>query len=90
MIPGDRLPNGAIVLDSSADDVRRIVLAIRTDTEVFGDAFVTWICAPHGDGSDTRWGDYSDTLEAAVSNYRDRCQHHGVATAIGARPGVES
>ena len=69
--PGDRLPNGAIVIAASTNKANVwIVLAMRPDAPF--DQYVTWECNRPGDGTDTRWGHYHTSLRAAVEDYYNR------------------
>ena len=64
---GDRLPNGAIVLDfTSTGKNEGVVLAHWNGDE---HKFVTWVVGPTGD---TFWGNYFSSITDAANDYARR------------------
>jgi hypothetical protein len=73
MNPGVVLPNGCVVIAASAAKAGIwIILALRPGYHT-SDAYATWQCRRPGDGTDSTWGHYFDTLSDALLDYQGRC-----------------
>lgn len=69
---GDKLPNGAVVLDIGEQDGHTIILCLRLrGVEYKLHPFVTWGYEPQGG---TYWGHYAQTLSEAIVDFNERTQ----------------